>query len=225
MPYKPVPEPRKGVRKHLTMPEWRALYGRARESGEFQEVLARLMYEVALRASEVGQMRLDHLKRTNLVPPQLYVPRAKGSTTGWIVITEELATMLRGWVRFQYRLANAVTVNELARSRPAYFVFPGTRYRGQRRGITRHVVWSTIKELCAAADIDASVAHPHAIRHARVQHLFEAAEAQGLDPRTALKTVAKLVGHKSAETSWEHYVAETGAGKKIADAVLKEALE
>jgi integrase len=225
MPYKPVPEPRKGIRKHLTMEEWRALYAAAQRAGEFEHVLVRLMYETALRAAEPGLLRLDHLKRLTHEPPQLYVPRGKGSTVGWVVITQELADMLRAWVKYQYQLGETITVGELCGNRPAYFVFPGTRYKGQRRGITRNSVWATIKELCEHAEVDPSVAHPHAIRHARVQHLFEAAEEQGLDPRTALKTVAKLVGHKSAEMAWEHYVSETGAGKKIADAVLREAFE
>jgi integrase len=75
------------------------------------------------------------------------------------------------------------------------------------------------------AGVPSSVAHPHAIKHSRVQHLFEEAEKQGLPPEAALKTVANVVGHKTAQTSWEHYVGETGRGRKVADAVLKKATE
>jgi len=220
--YKPVPEPRKEGRRHLSMEEWRRLLAAARAAGVFEHTLIRLLYEAALRASEPGEMRLDHLKRLGKL--QLYVPRGKGSHTGWQDISRDLAALLAVHVKQAYQLS--ITVETAARRWPGMYVFPGQRRLGVRKGISRRSVFDVVRELALKAGIAASLAHPHAIKHARVQHLFEAAEKRGLPPETALKTIAKIVGHRSAQTSWEFYVAETGAGKKIAvealDAAMKE---
>lgn len=195
---------------------------RAAVAGDFERVLVRLLYEVALRASEVGQLRLDHLKRLHLNPAQLYLPRAKGSASGWATVSTELAQMLSQWVQEHHRIADVAVA---AYADPARFVFPGTRRNGNARGVTRQTVYNAVRDVCQAADVDPSVAHPHALRHARAVHLFEEAERQGLDPRDALITVAKLLGHKSAKTSLENYIAETGQGRAVADAAFRRATE
>jgi integrase len=220
--YTPVAEPRKGARKHLTFAETRAVMQRAAATGDFERVLVRLLYEVALRAGEVGQLRLDHLKRLHLAPAQLYLPRAKGSAAGWATVSGELAQMLSVWVQTHHRIADVAVA---AYGDPARFVFPGGRRNGRARGVTRQTVYNAVKDVCLAAGTDPSVAHPHALRHARAMHLFEEAERQGLDPRDALITVAKLLGHKSAKTSLENYIAETGRGREVADAAFRRATE
>jgi integrase/recombinase XerD len=199
----------------------RAVIATARDAGLYESLLVRLLYEVALRAGEVGALRLDHLKRLDQEQPQLYLPRFKGSTSGWLGISDALASMLRTWVQEHFG-ADAVT---LARAQPGLFVFPGSPYKGKARGITRQTVYNVVKRLCKSADVDPTVAHPHALRHARATHLFQEAEEQGLDSRAALQTVAKLLGHKTAETSWEHYIAETGRGREVADAAFRRATE
>lgn len=221
--YKPVAEPRKGSRKYLTFAEMRALSATAAERGPYETVLVRLLYEVALRAGEVGALRLDHCKRLHLSPPQLYLPRAKGSTSGWQTVTVELACMLQQWIQQHHEVNDAT---RLARQDPARYVFPGVLKRGRiAKGVSRIAVWRTVKELCLEAGVDESVAHPHALRHARATHLFMEAERQGLEAQAALKTVAKLLGHRTAKTSWEHYVAETGRGKEIAEDAFRRATE
>lgn len=220
--YTPVAEPRKGPRKYLTFAETRAVMQRAAATGAFERVLVRLLYEVALRAGEIGQLRLDHLKRLHLNPPQLYLPRAKGSASGWATVSAEMALMLTQWVQEHHRIADVAVA---AYADPARFVFPGTRRQGQVRGVTRQTVYNAVRDVCLAAGVDPSVAHPHALRHGRATHLFQEAERQGLDARSALKTVAKLLGHRSAETSWEHYIAETGRGREVADAAFRRATE
>jgi len=222
MPYKPVPEPRKGPRKHLTFAETRAVMRQAASTGVFEHVLVRLLYEVALRAGEISQMRLDHLKRLHLNPAQLYLPRGKGSAAGWATVSPELAQMLTQWVQEHHRIADVAVA---AYADPARFIFPGYARNGKVRGVTRQTVYNAVRDVCLAAGVDRSVAHPHALRHARATHLFQEAERQGLDARSALKTVAKLLGHRSAETSWEHYIAETGRGREVADAAFRRATE
>lgn len=225
-PYQgPVPEPRKGARKHLSLDEWRLLLAQARSAGLQDHALVRMLYETGMRASEPGELRLDHLKR--LDKDQLYVPRGKGSVSGWVSISHDLADLLESWVSEVYGLEErGIPVSEAARKWPKIYVFPGARLRGKRRGgVHRRTVWRTVKNLCEQAGIDDEVAHPHAIKHARVQHLFEEAERQGLPAEAALKTAAKIVGHQTAITSFEHYVAETGRGKKVAEEVLRKAME
>jgi len=220
--YTPVPEPRKGPRKHLTLAETRAVMQQAAAAGAYEHVLVRLLYEVALRAGEIGQLRLDHLKRLHLDPPQLYLPRAKGSAAGWATVSPELAQMLSLWVHEHHRVADVAVA---AYADPARFVFPGTRRNGRARGVTRQSVYNAVNDLCTRAGVDPSVAHPHALRHGRAVHLFEEAERKGLSAEAAKKTVAKILGHRVAETSWEHYIAETGQGREVADDTLRRAME
>jgi integrase len=205
------------------MEETRASIQQAARTGAFEALLLRLLYEVALRAGEVGQLRLDHLKRLHLDPPQLYLPRAKGSAAGWATVSPELAQMLSLWVHDHHGIADVAVA---AYGDPARFVFPRGRRNGRSHGgVTRQTVYNAVRDVCLAAGTDPSVAHPHALRHARAMHLFEEAERRGLDPRDALITVAKLLGHKSAKTSLENYIAETGRGREVADAAFRRATE
>lgn len=206
------------------MAETRAAMQQAARVGTFERVLFRLLYEVALRAGEVGQLRLDHLKRLHLNPPQLYLPRGKGSVQGWATVSPELAQILTQWVQDHHRIADVAVA---AYADPSRFVFPGYKRRrtGWANGVTRQTVYNAVKDVCLAAGADPSVAHPHALRHARAMHLFEEAERQGLDPRDALITVARLLGHKSAKTSLESYISETGRGREVADAAFRRAIE
>lgn len=218
-----VPEPRRTGRKHLTMKEWRNTLSMARSAGLFEHVLLRTLYETGMRASEPGALVFDHLKRLRERPPQLYVPRGKGSVTGWQDISRDLADLVAEWALQAWNLSPTLSPREIAMNWPAAPVFPGRLMRGRRKGITRRTVWSIVSGLMEQAGVPPELCYPHAIKHSRVQHLFEEAERQGLPPEAALKTVANIVGHRSAQTSWEHYVGETGRGRKVADAVLKKA--
>jgi integrase len=205
----------------------------AAATGAFELVLMRLLYEVALRAGEIGQLRLDHLKRLHLEPPQLYLPRAKGSAAGWATVSPELARMLTRWMKEHHRISDVAVA---AYAKPARFVFPGNRKhdkpcrcKGKKRcgrvlGITRQTVYNAVKDVCLAADVEPSVAHPHALRHGRAVHLYEEAERQGMDPRSALKTAATILGHRSAEMTLEYYIAE-GQSRQVSDAAIKRATE
>lgn len=222
MTFTPVPEPRRGQRKHLTLEEWRRVMHAAKHAGLQEHALLRVLYETGMRASEPGGLVLDHLKR--LESNQLYVPRGKGSVTGWQTISRDLADLLWKWTCRVYNCADLSprVVGEKYGHMP---VFPGQRNLGRATSISRKQVWRICKELMGAADVPDEVAYPHAIKHSRVQHLFEEAEKQGMPAEAALKTVAAIVGHRSAQTSWEHYVAQTGRGKKVADEALRKAME
>jgi integrase len=217
MTFKPAPIPRKPGRKHLSLSEWRRLLAAAEKQDSFRDyVIVRLMYVAGLRAGEVGLMRLDHCKR--LHKGQLYVQRRKGSTSRWVDIDPETIEHIARWI-------NELYPNRTKR-RPSAFLFPGVRYKGTKpAGLSRVTVFRLIKRLCEAAGVPEEVSHPHAIRHARSQHLFEAADAQGIPLDTVLQSVAQILGHTAAQTTLKHYVAETGQGKQLARAVLARALD
>lgn len=222
--YRPTPLPRKGVRKHLTTDETRRVLAAARARGLQQYLIIRLLYETALRAGEVSALRWDHCRLLHEKPPRLYLPRGKGSSAGWTPVSAELAGKLQDWLRDRFDLGDRLVRAACARW-PQQFVFPGQRRHGKYHGVSRSSVWRYVKELCAEAGVPPSVAHPHALRHGRAMHLFEEAERQGLDDRAALTTVAKLLGHTTAQTAWRYYVTETGRGKAVAEAVFKQTLE
>lgn len=214
--YHPVPLPRKGSRKHLTLPEWQRLREAADASSARDSVLLRLVYEFALRASEPGKLVLDHTKA--LHKGLLWIPRSKGSRNQWHQITPDTAQRLHEWVTVHCYPSRE-------HRKPHYAVFPGGRWCGNRaKGITRQGVAWVVKTLCRDAIIPDEVAHPHAIKHARVQHLFEACDDDGMPLETMLQTVARVTGHAAAVTAFRHYMAETGRGREIADGVLQAAL-
>lgn len=213
--YRPVPTPRKAGRKHLLLDEWQRLLKAAELSSIADHALLRLLYETGMRAGEPGKLRLDHAKR--LHEGALWVPRGKGSSAGWFDLTPRTA----GVVAQQIDQAHP----DRSRRRLIDWVFPGRRHRGSTLGISRHTVYNRVRALCAEAAIPDYVSHPHAIRHGRCFHVLEAADEEGLPYELALQTVASIVGHKSAMTTIQYYAAQVGRGKRLADDVLRRAME
>lgn len=216
--FTPVPTPRKGQRKHLTLSEWKRVYGLACEAGLYEQTLLALIYELGLRASEPGRLRLDHCKL--LHQGRLYVVRTKKSETNWRFLSKKMVSLLYEWIERAYP--------DTRLRRPELPLFPGNAKRSTKgrepRGISRFAVRDLVKDLCRQANVPEGVSHPHAIRHGRMMHLCEQADRKGLPLDTLIQTLAKIVGHKSAQTTLQHYIAEHGAGKRLADEVLSNAL-
>ena len=137
-----IPERVAPGRKHLSMEEWRRLLAVSRRAGVYEHALIRTLYETGMRASEPGDLVFDHLKRIHEEPPQLYVPRGKGSVTGWQDISDDLADLLWEWTLYRWKLSHNLTVREVALTWPHAPVFPGRNLHGTRRGITRKTVWA-----------------------------------------------------------------------------------
>jgi integrase len=224
LPFQPVPNKRGGARKHLTMQEWRALLAAAKAAGPRDHLLIRLIYECGLRASEAGLLRLEHCKR--LQDQFLWIIRGKKGRKRranrppgmWAEISKELGWLIYNWIAEVYP--------DQSKRTPRAYLFVGKRRYGRvKQGISRHTVYKRVRALCLEAGIQEDLAHPHAIRHARCQHLFEAADEQGLPPEVAIKLAAKIVGHASARTTYEQYMTETGRGRELADWVLRQAME
>ena len=216
-PLEPPPPPKRR-RKHLTMEEWRALLEAARSQPSAREAaLLMLMYELGLRASEPGFLLLNYARK--LHEGELYVWRGKGSRSSWENPSEHTADALFRWIRESHP--------DPSKRRKEHYIFPGgRRHKGPLKGLSRWSVWRLIKDLAEEAGIPEEVAHPHALKHSRVQHLFEAADADPeLTSEKVLLAAADVVGHKSAQTTLEHYSAKTAAEKRLLEKVTKKALK
>lgn len=219
MTYQPIPTRRKGDRKHLTMEEWKRLFAAAKEDSPKAHVVMQLVYEAGMRAAEPGLLRIDHLKLLHETPPKVWVPRQKHGHDGYVRVTPGLREKLYAWVEAAYP--------DRTSRRKTDFVFPGRAYRGGRftKGITRYWFYHLVKRLGEQAGIPADVRHPHAIRHGRVQHMLDAMAQTGKPLDHVLPLLAELVGHKTAQTTLQHYIAASAETRAVVDSVLAEALE
>ena len=216
-PEEPPPPPRRR-RKYLYMPEWRSLLGAAWAKPSARETaVLMLMYDAGLRASEPGKLRLSYARK--LCDGELYVWRGKRSRSSWEGLSEYTVEALSAWIEEGHP--------DLSKCKPKDFIFPGgRRHKGVLKGLSRHWVWKMVKRLGAEAGIPEEVCHPHAIKHSRVQHLLEAADAEpDLSSEKVLVAAAGVVGHKSAQTTLKHYSAKTSAEKELVEKVTKEALK
>jgi len=203
-PSRPPPPPRHR-RKYLTVPEWLAL--RRTAAGDPRALaLVLLMYECGLRREEPGLMHLSYLER--LHENELYVYRQKKSNSGWVFdVSSGLCRALSAWVDVAYPLREERTRDS--------FLFPGRRRVDgvSLKGITGRTVYNVYRDFATKANIGNSQRHPHVLKASRVQHLLEHMTDQGLDPWLAIKTLATIVGHTTAQTTIKHYVAETALEK------------
>jgi site-specific recombinase XerD len=119
--------------------------------GNRDKAMFRLIYLKALRASEVGMLRMeDYHEREG----RLYVRRLKNSKGGEFRLHRQEAQFLRAWVR------------ERGRS-------PGAIFRSRNhRPISRRQLDRLVKEYGAAAGISPEKCHVHAFKHSRGTHLL-----------------------------------------------------
>jgi integrase len=218
-----VPKPPRASRKHLTAEEWRRLYAAAKEHSQFAHALLALVYDAGLRACEVGKLSLDALKTLHR-DGRVYVTRAKGSKSGWWPVNPETARLLREWVGATYLRGSRL---------PDAPLFPAGRRFGPRtgEGISRHVVYELVHDLGEAVGLATWIAHPHAIRHARVQHLMEAEarrarkEGRAFPLEVLLPLLAQILGHAHARTTLVHYMAATEGMQELVNATTEEMLK
>lgn len=146
-------------------------------------------------------MRLSFL--AHLHEGRVFIWRQKGSLSSWMDISGPTAVALSAWVDYAYPLP--------AKRRRDSFVFPGgPRRRGATpAGITGRTVFNLYQDAAQRALLPPDLHHPHVLKASRVQHLLEHMTQQGLDPGSALKSIAAIVGHATAQTTIQYYVAAT----------------
>jgi integrase len=211
-----IPKPPRHERRALTEEEWRALLTAARSSCLRDWALLQLIYEAALRASEVGKLTLEHAAYLSN-KHSIYISRAKGSHGGYVQLIPATRTLLLRWIRETYP--------DQAKRRPANPLFLAGRYKGEPRGLSRWGVARVVAELGASAGIPPEIAHPHAIRHGRIMHIVQrAAEDPNFSLELLIPAIAKLVGHASARTTVLHYLSTTRGAEAVIAATTADML-
>ena len=204
-PSLPAPEtpPPPRARKHLTVTEWRAVLLAARRAGLRAEALVLVLYEAGLRAGEIGKLRVGYLdpKRS-----RLYVWRSKGSKDGWVDLSKNTLQALLAWMDSCWACPPDSTA----------FLFPGQPYKGRpATGLCGRMVNVIFKELATTAALHPMLRHPHVLKHSRVQHLLEAITKETGNPWGAVQAIAQLVGHQTAVTTVQNYVAALGTKEQL----------
>jgi site-specific recombinase XerD len=196
------------------VPEWLALK-RAAQHDLRAHALLLCLYEFGMRREEPGLMRLSYLEK--LHEGRIYIYRQKESLSGWVDgVSQGARQALMAWVQYAYPLKDERTRDN--------FVFPGGRRRdgASQRGITGRTVYNVYRMHAQHAGLEQDLQHPHILKASRAQHLLEHMTTKGLDPWLALKTVAKILGHATAQTTIKHYIAQTTAEKADLDAFTDE---
>lgn len=211
-PILPPTRQRPAPKAFLTVAEWRQLLVAARASSRRDEALLLLTYECGLRREEPGLLRLSYIAR--LHERIVYLWRGKGSQTGDYELSATTAKALHAWVNEAYPDREA--------RRPESFVFPGYR----RKGLTGRAVYAIYTQLAIAAGLPSNAHSPHALKRSRCQHILEAAERDGSIPVDRLvKSLAKIVGHRSAMTTVIHYTQQTKRERELVQRVTDDLVE
>ncbi len=206
-----IPPPPKHQRRYLAASEWRQLYSAATKCGALEKTVLFMMYRFCLRASEVSRLRLESLKA--LDKGMLYVPRGKGSVSGWVQdVTGEESRLIRDWVRQAYAFrAQRVVSAPLFPARQAW------RGNSGRRPLSRFAIYRIVQACGQAAGLPKELAHPHAVRHGFVMQLIERMAKKGYHTIDIVTAVAKRTGHKTAKTLVEHYIRD---GQPVGSRIL-----
>lgn len=211
-PDDPIEPKRLPKRKYLTQDELRFVLDTAKTHRLRDHAIIRTMYELALRAHEPGRIRLAWCRQ--LHKGQIYVVRGKGSLQGWHDLTDGTRDLLLKYINSSTHPGD--------RS-PEDWLFPGKRYKGgPKSGIGARAVQYIFKQIARESGLPEEVTNCHVLKHSRVQHLLEAADRAGYSPEKMILVIAKLVGHRSAQTTLMHYSQATAKERELAQRFTKE---
>jgi integrase len=202
-------------RKYLLRPELKALLREAKVNLR-DHALVLVMYEAALRASEPSFLTLESAR--SLHEFRIYVRRGKGSRDGWVELSPTCTRALSDWIAYCYP--------DATRRKSKAWVFPPLRKYGRvgSTGLTRWGVYGIIRSLAERAGLPTYLRHPHVLKHTRVMDLYDAARKGGGHPQDILAGVAKLVGHRTAQTTLAYYLSETEEQREIIRKATREAV-
>lgn len=194
--------PDKALERHyLTIKELQRLIALADKDLK-NAALIRVIYAGALRREEPGMLILDYARgmpRTG----RIYVHRGKGSQSGYVDLDKDTQWALIRWIEHAYKGKKRHKTN---------FIFPGTK----GKGITGRTVYNIYNRLAKQLKFPRHLQHPHVLKRSRAQHMIEDMVGRGLDPWHALQAIAALIGHSSAKTTIEHYIAQSGNERQMA---------
>jgi site-specific recombinase XerD len=151
------------------------------------EAIFKIGYYCALRASEIGLLRLDDI---NLMRNEIYCRRLKGSLNNTLEILD--SDVLRALKR------------HIRENGPTDILFPSKQFNPISRGMLDVL----IKKYCVAANIkDSTKFHFHTLKHSRAVNLAE----MGLD----LKEIQYYLGHKEISNTLIYFQFTTSQNKEM----------
>lgn len=206
-----LPPPPRHNRKYISEQELHKLLEVAKED-TLDYALISLIYNAALRASEVGKLTLKHA--VELPRNKFYVERVKKSRSGWLDLHPSAAQAVIAWI-------DACYPNRKERNRDNP-LFPARRWRGAGKGgISRWAVARAMRRLCSAAGLPAEIAHPHSLRHGRVMHILEmASRTPNFHTESLVPTLAQFLGHAVAATTVNYYMNATSGALSLEQKLL-----
>ena len=158
-------------------------FGRNGDSQARNACLMELMYATGARVSEVARLPANTVRGQ----PRFLMLVGKGNKERVVPISEPAREMISIWLEARDRIEEA---RRLEGGQPSPFLFPS---RGRTGHLTRHRIYSLLKELAAAAGVPANRVTPHGIRHAVATHLLE----NGAD----LRSIQSILGHADIATT------------------------
>jgi integrase len=137
----------------LTAEELTALFAAVHAAGSERDMaLFEVAYHRGLRASEVGLLKIGHLR---LAQRRLYVTRLKKSKSGEYPLTEREVKALRAWMRKRGQVAGPLFLSR------------------NRKPISRRRLDQLMKHYGAAAGLPDAKRHFHCLRHTCATQLVE----------------------------------------------------
>jgi site-specific recombinase XerD len=171
------PRRRKNSRiQYLTETETAALFRALKAGGSARDLaIFEIAYHRGLRASEVGMLKLAHL-RPDL--KRISIERLKGSHGGEYLLTDREQNALRAWLRVRGK-------------------DPGTLFPSRhRRPISRRRLDELMKSYGATAELPPDKRHFHCLKHSCATALLEA--------EVAIEVVQDHLGHANIQSTMQY---------------------
>ena len=152
-----------------------------------------LLYGCGLRVGELRRLRMSDV---DLRQRRVHV-RGKGKRNRNVPMPQVTCDDLNAWLDVR------PLVDPDGDSR---YLFPGHDPNGRR---SQEAIYDTLKIVAARAGVVVDRVHPHALRHAFATHLL----AAGAD----LRTIQRLLGHSSIQTTCKYLALEIGDLQRAVD--------
>jgi len=176
-------------------------FGRADHAHARNACLLELMYATGARVSEVARLPASAARGE----PRFLMLEGKGDKERLVPISAPARAAITSWLEQRDRIEET---RRLSGGQPSPFLFPS---RGKSGHLTRHRIYSLLKEIALAAGVSPKKVTPHGIRHAVATHLLE----NGAD----LRSIQSILGHADIATT-EIYTHV--AGNRLQDLVFSK---
>lgn len=168
----------------LSEEDYRLLIQAVEDNGDLRtKALFETMYFSGMRISEALQLRVDHVESGKRIIEDI---KGKGGKYRDIYVSDKLLKSLRDYLRVRKQPARP----DLSPNSPEH---TDLLFVGERGPLSRQTAHNTMKKYAKIADIEATKAHVHNLRH-----LFGLRLASKGVP---IQDIAKYMGHTSIEVT------------------------